>query len=129
LAQASFYLYKESAKIPVVFITTGMFKKYIINFWIWWYGVNLVSIFHSVYSFWSLSLANLNILPMFANLFVPMYQDQTLMGKALSLFLRFMWVIFGSLIQFLITIPLIFILSIWVLLPPLCLIQIFRFFI
>lgn len=104
-----------------------MVKKYFFNFWIWWYGVQLVYVFQTIYSFWSMSLANMNILPMMSNLFVPMYQDQSFTGKMISFVVRLLWVVFGGLLQFLITIPLLLILLIWILLPFLCIIQIFRF--
>ncbi|MBN2015423.1 hypothetical protein JW766_01185 [Candidatus Dojkabacteria bacterium] len=106
-----------------------MLKKYFLNFWIWWYGAQLRACLQMTYSFWSLSLATLNILPMLANLFVPMYQDASISGRIISLFFRVVWVFGGSLIQILITIPLISVVFIWVILPPLCLVQIVRFFI
>lgn len=106
-----------------------MIKKYILNFWIWWYGVQLRSNLQAIYSFWSLSLANLNILPMLANLFVPMYQDQSFIGKFLSLFLRLGWVFFGSIFLLVITIPLIVIFFAWLILPILCIFEIINFFV
>ncbi|MFC1780503.1 hypothetical protein ACFLY9_02315 [Patescibacteria group bacterium] len=106
-----------------------MLKKYILNFWIWWYGVRLASMARSAYSFWSLALANLNVLPMLSNIFVPMYQDQSWSGRFMSFFLRLGWIIFGSILQILITIPLIFVVLFWLALPVLCVVQVLRFFI
>jgi len=104
-----------------------MIQKYFLNFWIWWYGVKLTSLFQNIYSFWSLSLSNLNILPMVSNLFVPMYQDRSFSGRLISFILRLNWIFFGSVIQFLITIPLIVLFITWVILPIACIIQILRF--
>ncbi len=106
-----------------------MIKKYILNFWVWWYGAKFVDVLSNAYSFWSLSLANLNILPMLNNLLVPMYQDQSLTGKFLSFILRLTWVFFGSLIQFAITIPIVLVILLWVSAPIICLFEIFKFFI
>jgi hypothetical protein len=103
-----------------------MLKKYFLNFWIWWYGAQLASILKGTYSLWSLSLANLNILPMLSNLFVPMYQDQSFSGKVISFFLRSMWVLFGSIILVLLTVPLFALVVGWVCLPVLCFVQIVR---
>jgi hypothetical protein len=101
-----------------------MIKKYLINFWLWWYGVRLASILKGAYSFWSLSLANLNILPMLSNLFVPMYQDQSFTGKVMSFVLRLGWVFFGSILLFLLSIPLMLVVILWLVLPLLCLVQV-----
>ena len=73
-----------------------------------------------------MSLANLNILPMLANFFVPMYQDQSFTGRVLSLLLRFVWVIIGTLLQLLLTIPLVGIAVVWLALPIACHVQLIR---
>lgn len=106
-----------------------MLKKYLLNFWLWWYGVQIRTILKSTYSFWSLSLANLNILPMFTNLFVPMYQDTSISGKIVSFVIRSTWVSIGSILQFFITIPLLGIILLWMVLPFLCIFQVINFFI
>jgi hypothetical protein len=86
-----------------------------------------LSVLQGVFSFWSLALANLNILPMISNIFVPMYQDQTFTGKIMSFFLRLGWVFLGSLLMVCISIPLVGIVIVWICLPILCFIQIIRF--
>lgn len=106
-----------------------MINKYLLNFWKWWYGVQFKTVFHTVYSFWSLSLANLNIIPMFANLFVPMFQDRSLTGKFLSLMMRLVWIAGSSILMLFIMIPLVLILIIWLAIPLICIVQILRFFV
>jgi hypothetical protein len=106
-----------------------MFKTYFLNFWIWWYGVQFKTILRLAYSFWSLTLANLNIVPMLSNLFVPMFQDDSPIGKFLSLIVRLGWVLFGVFVQLFVTIPVILFVLIWVIFPLLCLFQLIRVFI
>ncbi|MBU0975524.1 MAG: hypothetical protein ABIE03_07850 [Patescibacteria group bacterium] len=105
-----------------------MIKKYILNFWVWWYGAKLREVLQTVYSFWSLSLANLNILAMLGNLFVPMFRDQSFTGRVVSIFLRLGWVTGGTVIQILITIPAVSIIVIWLVLPFLCIYQFIQAF-
>jgi len=100
-----------------------MIRKYFLNFWLWWYGVRFYRLLLSIYSFWTLAFANLNILPMMANLFVPMYQDRSFSGRVISFFLRFSWVIVGLILQLLITIPLVCVVISWLSFPLVCIFQ------
>ena len=57
-----------------------------------------------------------------------LFQEQSIIGRFLSLIIRLGWVFFGSLLQLLISIPLVLILIAWLLLPFACLVQIIRAF-
>jgi len=106
-----------------------MIKKYFINFWVWWYGVQFVTVARSAFTFWSLFLARFNTVPMLVHLFVPMFQDQSAAGRVLSFFVRLFWAFTGIILQIAITIPLFIFVSVWVVLPFLCLFQIIQFFV
>lgn len=106
-----------------------MIKKYFLNFWIWWYGAQLLTVIQKALSLWNFTLMRLNVLPMITNLFVPMFQDTSFSGKILSFFLRIVWILWGTIIQILVTIPLVGYVLVWVSVPVFCIIQIVRVFI
>ena len=105
-----------------------MLIKYILNFWIWWYFYKAKKLLASCAYTLSHTLGLLNVIPMAANLFVPMFQDKTITGRLLSLLMRVIWVLVGSAIQIIITIPVMAVFLIWIFLPLLPIIQIIRVF-
>jgi len=83
-----------------------LFKRYFVNFWIWWYVIQNKELLKKGLSFWMYTMGFFKIVPMLTNLFVPLYQDETRMGRVIAFPIRFIWVIVGSLLQIAITIPL-----------------------
>jgi len=94
-----------------------MIKRYIINFWVWWYVVKAYDLAQELIGYWGFLLNYLNIPSMLTNLFVPLYQDYSWGGKFISLIIRSAWVIFGSLVMIFVTIPIIFIYFVYILIP------------
>jgi len=94
-----------------------LLKKYLIDFWIWWYIVNARETVMNLLRVWSFTFAYFNILPMLTNLFIPLYQDFTIMGRLISIPIRLTWVAVGSFLQLLVTIPLLAFLLFYLLLP------------
>ena len=94
-----------------------LLKKYLLDFWIWWYVVNAKATIMNILRIWGFTLSYFNIVPMLKNMFVPLYQDFTLTGKLISIPIRLTWVFFGSILQFLVTVPLLVYLVFYLLLP------------
>lgn len=59
----------------------------------------------------------LNVPPMLKNLFQPLYQDNTRMGRIIALPIRLTWVFFGLLIELLLIPILGFVIFVYMLLP------------
>jgi hypothetical protein len=91
--------------------------KYIINFWIWWYGVQSVIIAQNLFGTWTYMLGYLNIVPMLTNLFTPLFQDYSKTGRIIAFPIRLTWVIVGSIFLLILSIPLIFMFFLYLLLP------------
>ncbi len=68
-----------------------------------------------------------NAISMAQNFFVPMYRDQSGIGKFLSIFIRFWWVGFGTLTSLIYTIPNFIILILLIILPLLPAVEIILF--
>lgn len=83
-----------------------MIKDYFINFWIWWYYVKGKGTISFIFRYWMLVLGALNVVPMLANLFVPLYQDYSLMGRFVSFIIRAVWGVSGLFIFLIAGIPL-----------------------
>jgi len=64
---------------------------------------------------------------MLSNLFVPMFQDPSFIGRVMSFIMRAGWVLFGSVIMILLSVPLFIILVGWLVLPVVSVLQICRF--
>jgi len=103
-----------------------MIKLYFLNFFIYWYQVKLKDIIQKSILLWTNSLVKTNVIPMVTNIFTPMYQDQSIIGKFLSFITRIIWVFFGSIYQILLLIPLVVIVILWLILPVLCVVQVIR---
>lgn len=102
-------------------------QEYFINFFLWWYLVKVKAAFFNAIKnlvfYMNLTLA----LPMAQNLFVPMFRDKSSGGKALSLFIRFWWVGFGTIASIAISLPYFVFALFLLILPVLPIIQIILF--
>jgi len=101
-------------------------KRYLINFFVWWYIVQAKELFKELANSWGFFLGYVNLLPMIQNLFVPLYQDYTLVGKLMSFPIRIVWIVIASFLVFLFTIPLLFIFVFFLAFPLLTIFQIIR---
>jgi len=106
-----------------------MIKDYIINFWLWWYFVKVKEIGQILLRYWLFLLGYLNVVPMVKNFFIPLYQDYTFIGRVISFIIRFIWVVVGSIIQIIATVPLIFLFIIIFFLPIIPIIMILSYLI
>ena len=70
-------------------------NHYFLNFFIWWYLVESKIILGKVFGGWIFLLNMLNVPPMLKNLFQPLYQDYTRMGRIIAFPIRFTWVVIG----------------------------------
>lgn len=73
-----------------------LFQNYISGFFVWWYFVNLVELVRTMYFFLWGVLERFKLPEMLSNLFIPLYQDESTIGKILSFFIRFIWIAIGS---------------------------------
>ena len=93
------------------------FKRYFLNFWLWWYAVEARLFLAKLTSIWLFTLEFLNLVPMLSNLFEPLYQDYTRTGRIVGFIFRSGWIFFGSLAQLVITIPLVVAFVVFLILP------------
>jgi len=63
------------------------------------------------------ALATFNVIPMLTNLFQPLFQDNTRMGRIIAFPIRLIWVLVGSIFQLILTIPLTMLYVIYLMLP------------
>ena len=91
--------------------------RYFFNFWVWWYVVIAYDWARYLIGKWSFILNYLNLPSMVVNIFVPLYQDYSRGGKILSFIIRLFWIIFGSVVMIVVSIPIIVIYVIYLLLP------------
>lgn len=103
-------------------------KRYFINFWLWWYVIEASQVARSLINLWSFTLGYFNVLPMAQNLFVPLYQDYSTIGYAISLPIRLVWVTVGSILQLIVTVPLLFLFFLYLIVPLIPVIQLLRYF-
>lgn len=90
---------------------------YLFNYIFWWFFVfSRIRIKNTLNSLiYNLNLTN--TLPMSKNLFVPMFQNKSLTGRFMSLFIRFWWVGFGTFFSCLLVLPSLFANIFFILLP------------
>jgi hypothetical protein len=70
-----------------------------------------------ILGFWVYTMELLNILPMLRNLFVPLYQDYTRLGRIIAFPIRSTWVLVGLLLQIVIIPPILFMILVYLLMP------------
>lgn len=105
-----------------------MVQKFFVNFWIWWYLINIGNLRKSLLRIWLYWLGYMNVVPMVRNIFVPIYQDTSIAGRSISLIIRINWIFFGSISQAIVTIPIVFLFFIALILPFLPIIMILTYF-
>lgn len=81
-------------------------RDYIINFWVWWFLVKVPEWGRLVVGRIIFTLEYTNTLTMARNLTVPLFQDDSGMGKVLSFLIRGVWVWWGGMFTVVIAIPL-----------------------
>lgn len=91
--------------------------KYFYNFWVWWYFAKAYDIATSLMNRWLFIYNYMNLPSMIENFIVPLYQDQSGVGKFISVIIRSVWIILGGVIMLLLTVPMIIIFGIYLLLP------------
>jgi hypothetical protein len=92
-------------------------RRYFLNFWIWWYLIKGRELLRSLTFGWNFTLGYFNVVPMLKNLFVPLYQDYSNIGILISIPIRLVWVIIGSFMQLIVTIPLVCVYLIYLVVP------------
>lgn len=95
----------------------NLINRYFINFFVWWYLVESKIFFAKLAGFWLMVMSILNVVPMLQNLFRPLYQDYTWMGRLIAFPIRAMWVFMGAFALLLLLIPLVFLGVAYLLLP------------
>lgn len=95
----------------------GIAKRYILNFWIWWYIIESKQVWKKIVGIASFTLGYLNVVPMAQNIFAPLYQDYSRTGRIIAFPIRLIWILIGSIIQLIITIPLLAIYLFYLVLP------------
>jgi hypothetical protein len=99
-----------------------MIRDYFINFWVWWYFVKVPEWGEALLHRLMFVLQYTNTLVMAQNLTVPLFQDDSGVGKLLSFIIRGVWVWVGGMISAVMALPLILI---WVAQAALPLVVIF----
>ncbi len=80
--------------------------SHIQNFFTWWYIIVVREYFQEKVSGRFVYLLNsTNTIPMAKNFGVPLFRDTSSFGKAISIFIRFWWIGFGSITSLVYTIP------------------------
>ena len=90
---------------------------YFFNFWVWWYAVNTYDLAKNLVSKWTFILNYMNLPAMAGNLFAPLYQDRSIVGRFISFVIRTVWILFGAVVMIVITGPLLAVYGIYLLLP------------
>jgi len=80
-------------------------REYVFNFWFWWYAVQIPLWGRSLLTRTSFFLNYTNTLPMAKNLLVPLFQDNSGIGKVISLPIRLVWVWWGGMLSMLLVLP------------------------
>lgn len=73
-------------------------KKYLLDFWVWWYWFFAKRVFHEAKTDWVFTLGALNIVPMATNLFTPMFKDKSWEGRLVAFPIRLTWVLVSSVV-------------------------------
>lgn len=95
----------------------SLLNRYVINYLIWWYLVQGKEVVNKIIQNWIFVMNILNIGPMVRNLFQPLYQDYSRMGRVIAFPIRLTWVITGLFIGVLLLPIFIFILCTYFLIP------------
>jgi len=101
----------------------NIFKKYVLNFLIWWYIVQGIDYLKSIWRFWLYMFMYLKIGPMLSNLFVPLYQDTSLTGRLIAFPIRLTWAGTGIVIETILLAVLLLLFAFYLLIPVLPVIQ------
>lgn len=87
------------------------------NFVVWWYLVEARIFISKVFGYWIYMMQFLNILPMLTNLFTPLYQDYTKLGRIIAFPIRSTWAFMGIVIQLILIPPMVLMIILYVLMP------------
>lgn len=89
-----------------------------IGFFVWWYKEEMIEILiRSFYRIiWFSEVLRLDV--MVQNLFVPLYQDKSLVGHIIGFTIRSIWIIFASIFELIFIFILGIFVCIWVLALP-----------
>lgn len=80
-------------------------QQYILNFFYWWYFIKGEQILVAAVRRLIFLLENTETLPMARNLTVPLFQDNTGMGKMIALVIRSIWVWWGGMFSLVMAVP------------------------
>jgi hypothetical protein len=92
-------------------------REYVINYFVWWYWIRLKDVAKGALSQLMFYLQYTNALPMARYLFVPLYQDNTGVGRIISVIIRLTWAWIGGVLSVMMAVPNFIFLLLWVLLP------------
>ncbi|BCX13770.1 MAG: hypothetical protein KatS3mg085_302 [Candidatus Dojkabacteria bacterium] len=92
----------------------------------WWYAVIVRSYFIYLFLNYSFYLNKTDTIPMFKNIFVPLFGRKGITNRIISLFLRFWWVVFGFTFSTVLIIPMFLFGILLLILPFLPIIQTYR---
>lgn len=95
----------------------NLLNRYFINYFIWWYLVESKIILGRVFRGWMFLMNLLNVPPMLKNLFKPLYQDYTKMGRIIAFPIRFTWVLMGLTVELLLLPVFLIVFIVYLILP------------
>ena len=75
------------------------FQKYLLNFFYWWYLIKAREILISLWKTWLYGFVLFRVWPMLSNLFVPLYQDNSWVGRLIGFPIRLVWGGVGLIIE------------------------------
>lgn len=70
-----------------------LIKKYLLDFWLWWYWFYAKQVLTDFKKHWIFTLGSLNLIPMATNLFNPLFKDYSWEGRLVAIPIRLTWVI------------------------------------
>lgn len=80
-------------------------KRYVINFFVWWFTVHSKAIIFRLSSRFVFIMDSTGTISMAQNINTPMFQDESPIGRTLGKFLRVMWVWLGGMLSILLILP------------------------
>lgn len=92
-------------------------NNYIINFFTWYYLIKVKNFAAKVGDDFMFSMNKSDTSNMIKFFKTPLYQDNSSFGKAISIFIRFWWIIFGTIYSAITVIPKVILLGILIILP------------
>jgi hypothetical protein len=98
-------------------------RLYVINFFVWWYRVQLPYFVRKFADWVAFNLEYTNTLPMARNWNVPLFQDTSGAGKFISIIIRSIWVWVGGMMVVILSLGPLVALAVYALLPLLVLVQ------